>query len=209
MQKASDASSPSTCAAEDVFRCESSSSDDLPKSKTAQMGSGLGDSSKLVSLANQLVDKYDLERFTAAHKEIFSQALQEIQMGVKSSGWMWYMFPTPPHVVHGVERGSAINRKYALRSDDEALAFLAFARDGINLRQNYMEILRAVVDQLKDGKRLVSLLGKMSAPKLASSVRLFERVSRSDGLHPADEELHLLTVEAIKLLELQEQNACR
>ena len=37
---------------------------------------------------------------------------------------MWFMIPTPPYVVDGVERGSARNRRFALRSDQEVREYL-------------------------------------------------------------------------------------
>ena len=37
---------------------------------------------------------------------------------------MWFMIPTPPYVVDGVERGSARNRRFALRSDEEVREYL-------------------------------------------------------------------------------------
>lgn len=97
---------------------------------------------------------------------------------------MWFTIPTPPHIVNGVERGSSVNRKFALRSDEEARAFLKFETDdGVNLRENYMAIMTAVLEQLQAGRSPTSLLGHFDAPKLASSVQLFERIT-SDGCDP-------------------------
>jgi len=113
---------------------------------------------------------------------------------------MWYVIPTPPHIVKNVERGSADNRKYALRSDDEVRAYLEFAADGIDLRSHYLEIMSAVRNQLRTGKKVVSLLGKLSAPKLLSSARLFERVVRSSS----DKELHAVLCEILEFLEAED-----
>lgn len=72
---------------------------------------------------------------------------------------MWFTIPTPPHIVNGVERGSSVNRKFALRSDEEARAFLKFETDdGVNLRENYMAIMTAVLEQLQAGRSPTSLL---------------------------------------------------
>ncbi|CAK9038766.1 unnamed protein product [Durusdinium trenchii] len=98
---------------------------------------------------------------------------------------MWFVIPTPPHIVNGVERGSSMNRKFALR-DEEAKAFLSFEADGVNLRENYLKIMTAVRDQLKAGRAVASLMGTFDAPKLTSSVALFERMT-CDG---SDDELH-------------------
>ncbi|CAE7238886.1 unnamed protein product, partial [Symbiodinium sp. KB8] len=122
--------------------------------------------------------RFALHRFTEAQKDTFAKALGEIRAGRKSSCWMWFVIPTPPHVVHGVEKGSSVNRRFALRSDEEARAYLAYENDGVNLRQNYLAMMTAVRDQLRAGKSVPSLMGQFDAPKLASSVRLFERVTR-------------------------------
>ncbi|CAE8631571.1 unnamed protein product [Polarella glacialis] len=137
-----------------------------------------------------------LQRYTEAQKNTYERALREIQAGRKCTCWMWYVIPTPPHVVSGVERGSSINRKFALRSDDEARAFLTFESDGVNLRSNYLEIMQAVRDQLKAGRSAASLLGHFDEPKLGSSVQLFQRLT-SDG---SDRELNALLREVMQLL---------
>lgn len=129
--------------------------------------------------------RFALHRFTEAQKDIFAKALGEIRAGRKSSCWMWFVIPTPPHVVHGVEKGSSVNRKFAMRSDEEARAYLAYENDGVSLRQNYLAMMTAVRDQLRAGKSVPSLMGQFDAPKLASSVRLFERVTRG-----SDDQLH-------------------
>lgn len=126
----------------------------------------------------------NVQRFADAQRDTFDRALQEICQGRKSSCWMWFTIPTPPHIVNGVERGSSVNRKFALRSDEEARAFLKFETDdGVNLRENYMAIMTAVLEQLQAGRSPTSLLGHFDAPKLASSVQLFERIT-SDGCDP-------------------------
>lgn len=143
-------------------------------------------------------DPHRLRRFTRAQKGMHEKALTELRTGRKSSGWMWYIIPTPPYIVKGVERGSADNRRYALRSDDEVQAYLEFIDDSVDLKNNYFEIMKAVRDQLLAGKHPTSLLGKLSAPKLESSVRLFERVTRGN----ADQELHAVLGEILDLLEV-------
>lgn len=49
-----------------------------------------------------------------------------------------------------------------------------------------MKIMTAVRDQLKAGRAVASLMGTFDAPKLTSSVALFERMT-CDG---SDDELH-------------------
>ncbi|CAK0865793.1 unnamed protein product [Prorocentrum cordatum] len=52
-------------------------------------------------------DPFDLRRrFCEPYREDFQTALREIKAGRKRSCWSWYIFPTAPWVVNGVERGN-------------------------------------------------------------------------------------------------------
>jgi len=64
-------------------------------------------------------DPFDLSRFTAAHADIYSQALAELRAGRKQSHWMWFIFPQ----FEGLGF-SATSRRYAIRSLAEARAYL-------------------------------------------------------------------------------------
>jgi uncharacterized protein (DUF1810 family) len=112
---------------------------------------------------------------------------------------MWFIIPTPPYVVHGIEKGSCKNRKYAIRSDEEARAFLSYEADGVNLRSNYLEIMTAVCDQLRSGRQATALMGSLDAPKLRSSARFFEKIARD----VADEDLHKVVLEILNLLQTE------
>lgn len=128
------------------------------------------------------------ERFIRTHLRHFDSALREIKAGRKQSCWSWYIIPTPPWIVNGVERGSGINREYALRGDAQVHAYLALKKDGVDLRANYIAMMRAIAEQLAQGVKPVRLMGVLDDPKLRSSVKLFERCSRGDdqdGLHSA------------------------
>lgn len=126
----------------------------------------------------------------------YEKALREIQAGKKESCWMWYVIPTPPYVVDGVERGSERNRRYALRSMAEVRAYLSYVADGVDLRRNYLGMMDAVRNRLMTGQKATSLMGTADEPKLRSSVRLFERATRNG----ADEELHAVLMEVLRLL---------
>lgn len=101
------------------------------------------------------------------------------------------MIPTPPFVLGGRERGSSQNREFALRDGPHALegfqaasAYLRFPADsdnGVNLRDNLVEILDAVASQLERGLSAMKLMGPLDEPKLRSAAKLFERVSRPDA----------------------------
>lgn len=61
---------------------------------------------------------------------------------------MWFMIPTPPYVVDGVERGSARNRRFALRSDQEVREYLrcGHMREVINFAEKgkYIKVTHAI-----------------------------------------------------------------
>merc|ERR1712110_1057296 len=108
---------------------------------------------------------------------------------------MWFSVPTPPFIVDGVEQGSARNRRFALRGKEQE-EYLTFEADGVNLRRNYLDIMNATRDQLATGLAAAKLFGPIDEPKLRSSVRLFERLSRA----AADEELHSVLADVLGLL---------
>mmetsp|Transcript_174 Transcript_174/g.413 ORF Transcript_174/g.413 Transcript_174/m.413 type:complete len:312 (+) Transcript_174:44-979(+) len=145
-------------------------------------------------------DTYDLARFTDAQKEndTFDRALKEIQGGRKTSCWMWFVIPSPPHMKNNIEHGSSLNRRYAIRSDEEARAWLSYEADGVDLRANYYAILEALSEHLVAGKAAKSVIGSFDEPKLASSILFFERITRNE-----DNELNTLLVKIAGLMELQ------
>jgi uncharacterized protein (DUF1810 family) len=148
-------------------------------------------------------DPFDLRsRFVAEQKIVFAGALAEIKAGSKDSHWMWYVIPTPPFVMGGIERGSQMNREYALRDPppralegfQAARAYLDFPEeDGVNLRQNLCDIFVAIAQQLELGKSALSLMGGMDEPKLKSAAKLFECVTRPPaGVGEGDAEVNAL-----------------
>lgn len=152
-------------------------------------------------------DPYNLvSRFVEKQRQgAHARALDEINAGQKCSCWMWWIFPTPPWAPGGVERGSHTNRSYALRDkkpndkrgDDAAQAYLRFEHSGVNLRNNYLEVLTAAVKQLEAGVTCRRLFGGLDDPKLRSSVKLFERASRGGF----DEAVNEMCLRALNVLE--------
>jgi len=110
---------------------------------------------------------------------------------------MWFVIPSPPYVKNNIERGSGMNRKYAIRSDEEAKAFLNYESDGVALRHNYFSILSAVLEHLKAGKTAKAVIGGFDEPKLQSSVCFFERITRDN-----DQELNDVLVQIAKLMNV-------
>jgi uncharacterized protein (DUF1810 family) len=70
-------------------------------------------------MAGSTDDPHDQNRFVLAQAGDYEQALAEIRAGRKRSHWMWYIFPQ----VDGLGF-SPMSRRYAIRSPDEARAYL-------------------------------------------------------------------------------------
>jgi uncharacterized protein (DUF1810 family) len=108
----------------------------------------------------------DLERFVTAQEADYHIALAEIRRGSKRSHWMWYIFPQIDGLGH-----SAMSRRYAIRSLEEASAYLDHALLGQRLRD--------CVGALQDltGTTAEQVFGTVDAAKLRSSLTLFLAVA--------------------------------
>ena len=109
-----------------------------------------------------MTDPYQLARFLDAQDGIYEQALAEIRRGAKRSHWMWFIFPQ----IAGLGR-SAMSRRYAIASIDEARAYLEHPVLGCRLR--------TCISALQDvtGRSAVAVFGDIDAAKLRSSLTLF------------------------------------
>jgi uncharacterized protein (DUF1810 family) len=123
-------------------------------------------------------DLYRTERFLEPHKAHFGKAMKELKKGKKESHWMRFLLPTASFMdAKGVEVGSDIQKFFALRSESEVRAFLAFSEDGVNLRQNYLDIVGLIWYQLSFKTTLQDMLGA-DYPKAISSFLLFEQIGK-------------------------------
>jgi uncharacterized protein (DUF1810 family) len=107
-------------------------------------------------------DPYDLDRFVAAQAGSYQTVLGEIRRGAKRNHWMWYIFPQ----VAGLGR-SDMAQRFAIRSIDEARAYLAHPVLGARLRECV-----AVLQDLT-GMTAMAVFGDIDAMKLRSSLTLF------------------------------------
>jgi uncharacterized protein (DUF1810 family) len=74
--------------------------------------------------------EFDLDRFVSAQDPVYSDVLAELRTGKKRTHWMWFVFPQ----MAGLGQ-SEMARKYAIRSGDEAAAYLAHPVLGSRLRE--------------------------------------------------------------------------
>jgi uncharacterized protein (DUF1810 family) len=111
-------------------------------------------------------DPHDLERFVRAQEEAYVRALGELRSGRKLTHWMWYIFPQ----FRGLG-SSPMSRQFAIRSADEARAFLQHPVLGPRLRECASAIL-AIADRTAR-----EILGSPDDLKLRSSATLFAHVS--------------------------------
>lgn len=116
-------------------------------------------------------DPHDLARFLSAQAADFERALAEIRGGQKRTHWMWYIFPQ----LAGLG-SSATARHYAIKSLDEARAYLAHPVLGQRLRR-CCEALLGVQDRSAH-----EIFGTPDDLKLRSSMTLFARAADCESL---------------------------
>ncbi len=111
-------------------------------------------------------DPYNLDRFVQAQANSFDNALAEITSGQKRTHWMWFIFPQ----IDGLAL-SPTSKYYAIKSLDEARAYLAHPRLGSRLRQCTEALLHL------EARSAAEVLGFPDDLKLKSSATLFALVS--------------------------------
>ena len=114
---------------------------------------------------------YDLDRFVEAQNGVYEDALLELKAGRKRSHWMWFIFPQ----MAGLGR-SAMGEKYAIRSADEAIAYLADPVLGSRLLR-CVDVMLAIKDRSAH-----DILGSPDDLKFKSSLTLFAAVSDQGSL---------------------------
>jgi uncharacterized protein (DUF1810 family) len=115
-------------------------------------------------------DEYDLQRFVRAQQDVYDGVVGELRRGHKSGHWMWFIFPQVAGLGH-----SEMSQRYAIRSLDEACAYLADPVLGPRLRECAGLVLAADL-----GLAAAAILGPVDAVKLRSSMTLFHRAVPDD-----------------------------
>jgi uncharacterized protein (DUF1810 family) len=122
-------------------------------------------------------DPYGLRRFVDAQEDaaIYARALGELRAGRKQSHWIWFVFPQ----IAGLGF-SPMSQAYAIRSLEEARAYLAHTLLGPRLRECCEALLAAPPDATAQ-----SILGGIDAIKVRSSMTLFTRADPAEPLFDA------------------------
>jgi uncharacterized protein (DUF1810 family) len=113
---------------------------------------------------------FDLDRFVDAQRDVYDDVVRELRTGRKVSHWMWFVFPQ----VEGLGR-SWTSQQYAIRSLDEARAYLAHPVLGPRLRE-CDGLLLATRDRTAE-----QIFGGIDAVKLRSSMTLFHRAAPDES----------------------------
>jgi uncharacterized protein (DUF1810 family) len=116
-------------------------------------------------------DPYNLERFVAAQNAggTYDRALGELRRGLKTSHWMWFVFPQ----IAGLGQ-SQMSRTYAISSLEEARAYLRHPVLGRRLLE-----CAGIVAAARAGSA-EQIFGGIDAQKLHSSMTLFLRAEPSE-----------------------------
>jgi uncharacterized protein (DUF1810 family) len=112
------------------------------------------------------MDPFDLIRFVRAQEGTYDQALSELKLGRKRSHWIWWIFPQFDGLGF-----SPITKRFSIKSEDEARAYLAHPILGLRL----IECAEAIVSV--QGKSARDILGSPDDLKLKSCATLFAQVS--------------------------------
>jgi uncharacterized protein (DUF1810 family) len=116
-------------------------------------------------------DPYNLERFVSAQEAIYRQVLSELRSGMKTSHWMWFIFPQ----IRGLGR-SPVSIEYAISSREEAAAYLQHPVLGPRLK----ECTRLVLDV--EGRSAEEIFGSPDDMKFRSSMTLFAQASTNEDI---------------------------
>ncbi len=116
-------------------------------------------------------DPFDLNRFLAAQEDCYDDVLAELNAGQKRTHWMWFIFPQLDGLAF-----SAMSKRYAIRSLEEAQAYL----DHPILGPRLLQCAQAVVDV--EERSAAEIFGSPDDLKLKSCATLFAAMSPPDSV---------------------------
>lgn len=116
-----------------------------------------------------MFNTFPLLRFHKAQEEGYPRALAEIKAGLKTTHWIWYIFPQLKHL------GQSVTSKYyGLSNLEEAKLF--YKND--TLREHLHSCLDALIEHVEHGANVQDIMGEIDTLKLKSCLTLFEVVIR-------------------------------
>lgn len=143
---------------------------DLPKLKYQGRKEIIAEWEVLRQTTAEDTPQYDLDRFLDAQALAYPVALEEMQNGMKTSHWIWFIFPQQKGLGHSYN-----SEFYGLDGIDEARAYLAHPILGQRLREISQVLLT------HKGKNIRHIMGShIDALKLETSMRLFDAISPND-----------------------------
>ena len=114
----------------------------------------------------------DLDRFVLAQRPpVYDDVLTELRRGQKTGHWIWFIFPQVTGLGY-----SAMSQTYAIRSLDEARAYLAHPILGARLRECARVVLAT------ENRTAEEILGPIDAMKLRSCMTLFHRAAPDESV---------------------------
>ena len=122
-------------------------------------------------MPDSVSDPFEPDRFVEAQKGVYETALGELQDGQKRSHWMWFIFPQMAGL-----GSSSMARQYAIRSREEAKAYLQHPVLGPRLNEGPSALLRV------ENRSAAEIMGFPDFMKLKSSMTLFAGVSEQPSL---------------------------
>ncbi|MDO8707540.1 MULTISPECIES: DUF1810 domain-containing protein [Pseudomonas] len=112
------------------------------------------------------LDDFNLPRFVQAQDPVFEWVREELKAGRKRRHWMWFVFPQFAGL-----GGSQMSRHYAIRSREEAVAYLAHPTLGARLRTCTQLVL-----DIKQ-RSIAEIFGHPDNLKFHSSMTLFAQIA--------------------------------
>ena len=119
-------------------------------------------------------DPFDLARFVTAQDPVMDRVTAELSAGRKQSHWMWFVFPQLAGLGF-----SAMAARYAIRSLDEARAYVAHPVLGARL----VACTKLVLDVSARDAR--AIFGSPDDAKFRSSMTLFAEAKPRDVMFQA------------------------
>ena len=116
-------------------------------------------------------NQFNLDRFVEAQAPVYGNVVAELKAGRKTSHWMSFIFPQIAGLGH-----SAMARKFAIASADEAAAYLAHPLLGARLRE-----CGALAAAIED-KEVEDIFAPPDNLKFHSSMTLFAEVAPDEAV---------------------------